>query len=76
MLGLERTNDGMERNGRSEMKVTDTSGTLYELIDQPNGKVLLENKRYKDISYSYSKGFIDSAIKNGVLTPIKDEKDE
>lgn len=58
------------------MKVTDTSGILYQLTDLPNGRVNLQNMRYKDISHSYSKGFIDSAIKNGVLTTIKDEKNE
>ena len=49
------------------MKVKDVSGVTYELFDRGNGKVRLENQRFKDISHDYKKTFIEGAIQEGLL---------
>ena len=52
----------------------DTTGVLYELFDQPNGKVRLQCKRHGENVQGYSKAFIDSAIQAGILTPVEIEE--
>lgn len=49
----------------------DTSGVIYQLFDQPNGKVRLQSQQHGEIARDYSEGFIQSAIQRGVLTPVE-----
>ncbi len=53
----------------------DTAGILYELFDQPNGKVRLQCQRHGENAHDYSKSFIESAIQAGMLTPIEGKED-
>lgn len=53
----------------------DTVGVVYELFDQPNGKVRLQSQQHGEIAHDYSKGFIDSAIQAGALIPVEGEED-
>lgn len=48
----------------------DSSGITYELIEAGKGRVRLQNKRFPEISHTYKKEFIDSAIQNGMLNPF------
>lgn len=53
----------------------DTTGVVYELFDQPNGKVRLQGQQHGEIAGDYSKAFIESAIQGGVLTPVEGKED-
>ncbi len=54
----------------------DTTGVVYELFDQPNGKVRLQCKAHGEIARDYSRPFIEGAIQRGVLTPVEMEGKE
>lgn len=49
----------------------DTTGVIYELFDQPNGKVRLQCQQHGKIAHDYSKPFIESAIQAGALIPVE-----
>ncbi len=53
----------------------DTTGVVYELSVQPNGKVRLQCKQHGEIAHDYSKPFIESAIQSGVLTPVEGKEE-
>ena len=53
----------------------DTVGIVYELFDQPNGKVRLQCKQHEEIVRDYSRPFIEGAIQRGVLTPVEEKED-
>lgn len=54
-------------------KVTDSTGLVYKLIEEGEGKVRLQSEHFSEISHVYKEEFIEAAIQNGVLIPLPEQ---